>query len=221
MAGVRGMDVIPDPVKRWRALSGLVERSLEMHERRAVLRRQLGNDSLVLDGLRVRRAVLWSSGEMVHDEGLAKHQLQLGVRSLGFVDDLFIGLLILIECHAMTFVIHANENAQHIRLQIQCVLLPALLQIEHCVAAHAAIEELQLCLWEGRAELRGDDERIAMAEDMIRVCGATAIAIGNRVALEQDARAGSESSDGLRSRNRVGCEQQGGEEKGCRIHGHG
>ncbi len=129
--------------------------------------------------------------------GRAEHQLELGIRRLGLGDDLVIDLLVLIQRHASALVVHADEDAQHVGLQVERVLLPTLLQVEHGVAADAAIEEVELQLGERRPVLGGDDEDITVPQDVVRVGTAPAVAVRDRVALEQDAGTGRERGDGF------------------------
>ena len=83
--------------------------------------------------------------------------------------------------------VHADEDAQHVGLQIEGVLLPALLQVEYGAAADAAVDEVELEFGEGRAVLGGEKKYIAVPEDVVRVGPAAPCHVGDRVALEQDA----------------------------------
>ncbi len=87
----------------------------------------------------------------------------------------------------MAVVVHADQHAQHVRLQLERVLLPAFLQIEHGVAADPAVDEVKVPLGKGCTKLGREEEHIAVAEDMIRVGAASAGAVGNGVPLEENA----------------------------------
>ena len=60
VAAIGRMHVVPDPVVGRGALGRLVEDALEMHERRAVLLREPGDDLLPLADALVDRAAAWS-----------------------------------------------------------------------------------------------------------------------------------------------------------------
>ena len=148
--------------------------------------------------------------------GSPSTSLSLGFAALASVMQLVIDLLVLVERDASAVVVHADEDAQHVGLQIERVLLPALLQIEHRVAADAAIDEVELRVRKRRAVPGGDDEDIAVPQDVVRVRTAPAIAVGDRVALEQDARAGRERGDWFGGVQRDHRRQQKGNGEGYR-----
>ena len=89
----------------------------------------------------------------------------------------------------MRLIIHADEDAQHIGLHLERVLLPTFLQFTHRVAGYAAIREIEIEPRKRRSVFRRDDENVAVTEDMIRICAATTIPVGDRVPLKKDARA--------------------------------
>ena len=86
-------------------------------------------------------------------------------------------------------VVHADENAQHVRLQVEAIGLPALGELKHLVAADAAIEDLQIRVGPIDQQLRRGEPGIAVAERGLRIGGrvlAAAAGVGDRIALEQD-----------------------------------
>ena len=111
--------------------------------------------------------------------------MSFGFAALRLGEQLVVDLLVLIQRNALALVVHADEDAQHVGLQIERVLLPALFQIEHGVAADAAIDEVELRLGKRRTVFGGDDEHVAVAEDVVRVGVAPAIPVRDRIALEQ------------------------------------
>ena len=110
-------------------------------------------------------------------------------------ENLVVDLFVLDQRH--TAVVDADEDAEHVGLQFERVLLPALLQVEHRIAADATIDEVELQLGKRRPVLGRDDEHVPVPEDMVRVGAAPAIAVRDRIALEQDSGAGRESGNGL------------------------
>lgn len=102
-------------------------------------------------------------------------------------------------------VIHADEDAEDVRLEIDRVLLPTLFQVGDLVAADSPVDEGQVKVREGGAVLGGDDEHVTVAQDVIRILTATTVAVRERIALEQDARAGLEDADWF-----DGAKQRGG-----------
>src|SRR5256884_5827583 len=88
-------------------------------------------------------------------------------------------------------IVHPYENAEHVRLQLEGIGGPALLQIGDLVAAHAAVVELERAIGMRRERRRGHEQRVAAAEPtrLVRLGrGAIAPAVGDRVSLKQDDR---------------------------------
>ena len=69
----------------------------------------------------------------------------------------------------MGVVIYSNQDAQQIRLQFEGIFHPPLLQIQYRVPGNAPVHELQLQRREGRPVLCGNQEGIAMAQNVIRI----------------------------------------------------
>jgi hypothetical protein len=76
---------------------------------------------------------------------------------------------------------------RRVGLEREGVLGPALLEVEHGVAAHAAVGEVELTFREACAVAGRDDERVPMTEDVVRVGRAAAVPVGDGVTLEEDA----------------------------------
>lgn len=110
--------------------------------------------------------------------------LTFGFAVLVSGEQLVIDLFVLIHRHAFSFVVHADEDAQDVWLEIERVLLPAFCQIEHGVATDATIDEGEVAICHHITKLRGNDERAAVAQDVIRVRTAATIAIRDRVTLK-------------------------------------
>ena len=105
-----------------------------MDQRRIVLRGQLGHHVLprLNPGAPCFIAVLPFADRQ--REGLAQHEPQLRICRPRLRDEFIISALKFIERHVMRLVIHADEDGQHVRLQLQRVFFPALLEFTHSVA---------------------------------------------------------------------------------------
>ena len=92
-------------------------------------------------------------------------------------------------------VVDADQDAQHVRLEVETVGLPALVELIDFVAADAAVEDLQIVIGVSGQQLGGGEPGVAAAEGLLRVRGgvvAFAAGVGDRVALEQDGLAGAD-----------------------------
>ncbi|MNP37815.1 hypothetical protein D3C76_1312820 [compost metagenome] len=69
--------------------------------------------------------------------------------------------------HLPPSVVNANQQADNIWLQADCILIPSGVQIRNPVAAHAPIDKGRLQMREIIAQLSTDDISVAMPQNMI------------------------------------------------------
>ena len=191
MAGIGGVHAVPDPVLRGRALAGLVKDLLKADQSRAVLLGEPCDDRLAFaDVLFTQRAARVSS--LGQAEGLAEDEFDGWEGGLGFRQQPVVNLLVLVQRDISSAVVDPDQDAEHIRFEVQRVPLPAGLQVRDGVAADAAVHEGQPAFRIKRAEFRGDDEAVPVPQDMVGVSVAPAVPVSDRIALKQDAGVGLE-----------------------------
>lgn len=179
------MNAVPDPVFGRRALTGVIENLLKMHQGGMMLCRQFRDDPLTLfDSCRPRLPVLLDIAYRER-ERLTEYQPQIGIHGAGVREQFVVYLLILIQGNAEV-VIDADENAEYIGFQVERILLPSALQISDFVAADAPVDKIVIIFGESRAIFGGDEERVPMPQDVVGVCAAAPIAIRNGIALKED-----------------------------------
>src|SRR5262245_37855049 len=95
----------------------------------------------------------------------------------------------------MPDVIHADQNAHDGWFEIERVLLPAFGELRNFVSTHTTIEKNQITLRIGRTVTRGNEKRITVPKHMIRIAITTATAVGDGIALKEDATFGFEQGN--------------------------
>ena len=187
VAGIGGMNAVPDPVIGGSALDGVVENSLEMDHGRMILGGEAGDGFLTLPdsgkpGVEVILVLSYRQRKR-----FAEHNSEARVAGHGIGEQLIVGLLEILERQLSAGIVDANENAQDVWVELQRVFAPAAGEIGDGVAADAAIEKGQIAFRQQGAEPGGDQEGIAVAQNVIGVGGASAVAVRNGIALEEDA----------------------------------
>ena len=90
----------------------------------------------------------------------------------------------------MPGVVHPNEDAEHIGLEIEDVALNAGIEIDHAVAADASVENMETIYGSGAQEFGSGHHGVSLAETWKVIGGcariAVAAAIGDGIALEED-----------------------------------
>lgn len=119
------------------------------------------------------------------DEGLDQHELELRILRPGVGQELVVGRLVGLQRNVSAMVVNADHHGQQVGLEREGVLGPALLEVEHGVAAHAAVGEVELTFREACAVAGRDDERVPMTEDVVRVGRAAAVPVGDGVTLKR------------------------------------
>ena len=190
---VGGMDAVGGPAFGRGDFHGQVEHRLERHERRARFdrpraspprgsRRTRGTTSR-----RPRRPSSTNGSQMI--------SFTFGSASLVRFDERAVVGLVLFERAVVAVlelvpeVVDADENAQHVGLEVEAIGLPAFGELIDLVAADAAVEDLQLIVRVIDQQLRGGEPGVAAAECGLRVGQRVvllAAGVGDRIALEQN-----------------------------------
>ena len=145
-------------------------------------------------------------GSALQDERLANHQLYLGEGFRGpleqGVEIILIGLdrAVVPAVEAMPDVVDPDENAQHVGLEIEAVLVPAVGQLVNLVAGNSAVVGGKLVTGVRNQELRGGHPGVSLAKGFLLVrLGILLVASGvrNGVALEKNDASFLEGSLGL------------------------
>ena len=106
-------------------------------------------------------------------------------------------------------VVDAHQNTEDVRLQVQDIDGPALLEVGNLVTAHAAVIEPETAAGTPCERGRGDQQRVSGAERARHVWlghATIAAAIGNGVSLKHDDR-------GIGRRRRPAGDRPGGPER--------
>ena len=114
----------------------------------------------------------------------------MSVAVVGFV---YFQRAVVIVLVLVPVVVDADEDAQHVRLEIEAIGLPALGELIDLVAADAAVEDFEMVVGMIDQQLGGGEPGVAVAEGGLRVGGGVvlfAAGVGDRIALEQDRLAG-------------------------------
>ena len=124
-------------------------------------------------------------------------------------------------------VVDADENAEEVGLEIKGVWLPAAGEGGNGIAADAAVQEDQMPSGEFFTVLGGDDELVAVAENVVGIAVAAPIAIRDGIALKQDSRSVKKGGEGIGGglmgdaaglkQQECGREQRPGEQGFCRV----
>ena len=187
------MNSIASPMSGRSVFDGLVEHRLERDERGVERAGHTLRGGPIVIKLRkpffVHRAT-------TQDEWLADHQLHLRQRLARAVEQR--AVIAFVNCHRARViaaqlvpdVIHADQNADQIRLEIEAVGLPALRQLKHFVAADPAIEHGVVCFRMIHQQLRRREPRVTVAQCGLLICrtgrGLLATGVRDGVALEED-----------------------------------
>ena len=110
---------------------------------------------------------------------------------------LVVNLFVLFQGNSLGVIINPNQDTEHIRFQIEGVLLPSLFEVQHCIATDTSVKKSEVQLRRSSTVFRGDDELISVSENMIGVLTSTSITISDGVSLKQNSRVFFEDRDGL------------------------
>lgn len=190
------MNPIPNPMVGRRAFACGVERLLKLHQHGMMLPGQPGHDFLLRPDPLAERGPVLSNPADRKAEGLTQHQVDFGIGLFGLGQEFIVNLLVFLQGH-ISVVINSDEDAENVRLEIECVLLPTFFQVSDLVPTDAPVDEGQVEVREGGAILGGDDEHVAVAQDVVRVLVPATIAVRNGVALKEDAGAVLKDGDWL------------------------
>ncbi len=208
MPGGGRVNAVPDPELRRGASPGVFKDLGEVHDLRAVLAGQSSDD--VGQG----RDLLLPVGGFVEGragrtgERKAEDEADPGVRCASILQQLVVGLLEDFRCHALGGVIDADEHAENVGFKFQRVFGPTFGEVEDGVARDAPVQEIRPLFWGAGAEIRGEQEDIAVAQRMVRVGSPAAGAVRDGVALEEDARQGRPGRRSFFGEEGGACEQQ-------------
>ena len=186
------MHAVRDPVRGGGFLAGVIEELLNTDHRRLVFRGQfLYHGCACFDfPLHFHRALIGLV--LVHEERFAEDELDLGVRSKRVAQQLIVGLRILVDRlrrlgdDRLRRIVHANEDAENVRLQVEGVFFSASLEFGDLVAPHTAVHEHETPLGKLCPNFSRDQERISAAGQLAAV--AISAGVGDRVALKEDTR---------------------------------
>src|SRR3989442_10231935 len=186
------MDPVSGPVLRRALVRQTVEHLLERDEGRS----RMAGDALG------RGATLVEFGEpaivhraAVQHERLEHHDPRARQGSPGVIEQGRVLVLVVLDgagiavAQLVPEVVHADQDAQHVRRQGHSVGGPAGCEVRDLVAADAAIVEPQRAIGMCRERGRGDEQWVARAEGARRVRlggGAVPTGVGDGVALEED-----------------------------------
>jgi hypothetical protein len=185
------MHAIDGPVLRRGDFHSDVEHRLERHERRAGF---LGHAPRrrSIAGKRFDPRVVHKAD--IQHERLTNQKLYVGKRVLRTLYECPVIRFVFFERPLVAVlvnvseVIHADEDAQHVRLEVEAIGLPPVGQLIHFVAADAAVENLQACVRYIDQQLRGGEPGVSIAHrsERIGLAGRVAVAagVGDRIALK-------------------------------------
>ena len=205
------MDAIPHPVLGGRDLARGVEDGLKADVGGVVFLRKPGDDLLALLETGEPCAVSWFSRACGQCEGFAEHKTDVGIDGDGGGEQIVVCLYVLVGRNFGAVVVNADENAEDSGFQVEGVMLPASFQIGDFVAADSAVEEGEFTIGIESTVFRCDDELVAVTEGVVGVFITPAVAVGDGVALKQDAGAFLKNGDGrfLCVRNAKQCGEGG------------
>jgi hypothetical protein len=201
MSGVGGMHAVPDPGVGGCAPRGVIEGGLEMNDGGVIFAAECfhHDDALIEFGAVSFPVRLFRPNRQA--EGLTEDDADLWQGVGGVSEEVVVTGFKVGSGDAGGEVVDADEDAEEVGFERDLIGLPALCEVGDAIPTDAAIEKGEAAFGELRAEFGGDDELVSVAENMIWVFGAAAVAIGNRVSLEEDSGAGPKN----RHRIRRGC----------------
>ena len=144
VAAVGRMDAVPNPVLCWRPFTAASKACWKCTSAAWCLSASFATICCrfwIPSIPRCPVSLLASNGQT---EWFAQHEFYIGVGRLDRGKKLVVDPFVLVKRNASSVVVDANQHAQQIGLQIECVVLPTFLQIKNGVAADAAVHEVQV-----------------------------------------------------------------------------